>query len=88
MKQKLVLVKKIKDLMEKIEKICSFKLEKNYMVKNENQRRIIQLGDDNKYIKDSRLGNYTEIIIEIADVILGICLIKKNEIFLNVRQLF
>ena len=43
--------------MEKIEKICSFKLEKNYMVKNENQRRIIQLGDDNKYIKDSRLGN-------------------------------
>lgn len=74
--------------MEKIEKICSFKLEKNYMVKNENQRRIIQLGDDNKYIKDSRLGNYTEIIIEIADVILGICLIKKNEIFLNVRQLF
>lgn len=74
--------------MEKIEKICSFKLEKNCMVKNENQRRIIQLGDDNKYIKDSRLGNYTEIIIEIADVILGICLIKKNEIFLNVRQLF
>ena len=74
--------------MEKIEKIYSFKLEKNYMVKNENQRRIIQLGDDNKYIKDSRLGNYTEIIIEIADVILGICLIKKNEIFLNVRQLF
>ena len=43
--------------MEKIEKICSFKLEKNCMVKNENQRRIIQLGDDNKYIKDSRLGN-------------------------------
>ena len=88
MKQKLVLVKKIKDLMEKIEKICSFKLEKNYMVKNSNQRRIIQLGDDNKYIKDSRLGNYTEKNIEIADVILGICLIKKNEIFLNVRQLF
>lgn len=63
-------------------------MEKNYRVKNANQRRIIQLGDDNECIKDSRLGNYTEIIIEIADVIHGICLIKQNEIFLNVRQLF